>query len=127
MAHTADWAIRVWAENLSGLFEQAASGMYSLLELKLEDEPRLNETLRLESLDLESLLVKFLSELLYHMEDKRIAYDKLSVQIKALQLMAQLEGRPITSQNKEIKAVTFHNLRIQHEGRIFKATIVFDV
>ena len=127
MAHTADWAIKVWAENLSGLFEQAASGMYSLLELKLEDEPRLNETLRLESLDLESLLVKFLSELLYHMEDKRIAYDKLSVQIKALQLMAQLEGRLITSQNQEIKAVTFHNLRIQHEGRKFEATIVFDV
>ena len=127
MAHTADWAIKVWADNLNLLFEQAASGMYSLMDIKLDNEPVVTGSMQLDSLDLESLLVKFLSELLYQMEVKRIAYEKLSVQINAFQLKAQLEGRPISSQNKEIKAVTFHNLHIVNEDGKFEVAIVFDV
>ena len=127
VAHTADWAIRVWADDLNCLFEQAASGMYSLMEIKLVNEPVITESMRLESLDLESLLVKFLSELLYQMEEKRMAYENLSVQINGYQLIAQLEGRQISFQNKEIKAVTFHNLSIVHTEENYEVAIVFDV
>lgn len=101
--------------------------MYALMDIKLAHEPVVKETLELESLDLESLLVQFLSELLYLMEDKRLAYDNLSVQVNGLVINAQLEGRPISLQNKEIKAVTFHNLKIENINGNYEVTIVFDV
>ncbi len=125
--HTADWAIKVWAEDLSCLFEQAARGMYSLMEIQLDRVQRETDSLELESQDDESLLVLFLSELLYKIESKGLAYDKITAQVDGTHLKANLEGSTITYQKKEIKAVTFHNLEIiQTDGR-FEVTIVFDV
>ncbi len=127
VAHTADWSIRVWAEDLGCLFEEAARGMYSLMEIKLDRGSRVTEEMRMESFDQESLLVSFLNELLYKMESRRLAFDQVTVQLNGLELKAELEGSPVTYQKKEIKAVTFHNLAIvQTEGK-FEVTIVFDV
>ncbi len=127
VAHTADWSIRAWAEDLDCLFEEAASGMYSLMEIQMDRSQRIGETMLLESFDHESLLVSFLNELLYKIESKGVAFDQVSVQISEFELKAQLEGSPITYQKKEIKAVTFHNLAIILADGRFEVTIVFDV
>ncbi len=127
VAHTADWSIKVWAEDLGCLFAEAARGMYSLMEIQLDRKSRRAETMHIESIDLESLLVSFLNELLYKMESHQLAFDQLSVEVSGLELEAQLEGSPVTFQKKEIKAVTFHNLAIVQSERKFEVTIVFDV
>jgi len=127
VAHTADWAMRVWSDNLNCLFEQAALGMYSLMEIKLDNGQRVTDSIILENLDLESLLVSFLSELLYKVESEGLAYDQVSVEVNEHHLKAQLEGSPITNQKKEIKAVTFHNLVIVLTEGKYEVTIVFDV
>ena len=44
--HTADWALDVWAPDLIGLLQQAARGMYALMQARLQGEPR--ETYRFE-------------------------------------------------------------------------------
>ncbi len=127
VAHTADWSLKVWAEDLGCLFAEAARGMYSLMEIQLARQPRLTETMHIESDDAESLLVSFLNELLYKMESRRLAFDQVSVQVNILALEAQLEGAPVTFQKKEITAVTFHNLAIAQTEDRFEVTIVFDV
>ncbi len=127
MAHTADWALKVWAENLDCLFAEAAIGMYSLMEVELNHGQRVSESMRLESMDHESLLVSFLNELLYKIESRRLAFDQLSVKVDGFELNAELQGSPITYQKKEIKAVTFHNLAIVQSEDRFEVTIVFDV
>ncbi len=127
VAHTADWAIQVWAESLNSLFEEAAQGMYSLMEIKVDAGQRVTETMDLGSFDHESLLVSFLSELLYKIESKGLAYDQLSIKIDGFHLKADLEGSPVTYQKKEIKAVTFHNLVILQTENKYEVTIVFDV
>jgi SHS2 domain-containing protein len=38
-----------------------------------------------------------------------------------------MEGAPIASLDKAIKAVTYHNLRINETSKGFETTIVFDV
>jgi SHS2 domain-containing protein len=63
--HTADWEIEVWAHDWSTLLEQAARGMYALTSTHLKPTPRLSRELILQAYDCESLLVKFLGELLY--------------------------------------------------------------
>jgi SHS2 domain-containing protein len=60
LAHTADWALKVWAPDLVRLFIEAAAGMYMLMEVQLEHEPRSSVPLDLQAFDDESLLVAFL-------------------------------------------------------------------
>ncbi len=127
LPHTADWALRVWAEDLPSLFAEAARGMYSLSSVQLESGPRLVRGLELEAADNESLLVAFLSELLYIQEQERIGFDDLDIVIHGTRLQSKMEGVPLASVAKPIKAVTFHNLRITRSEQGCQVELVFDV
>jgi SHS2 domain-containing protein len=125
--HTADWALQVWAPDLAGLFAQSAAGMYWLMETALDGEGRDQRTIHLEAADHESLLVGFLSELLYLGESEGLGVDRCDIQIEGTRLSAVLHDAPVAEQKKEIKAVTFHNLRIVETSPGYEVTIVFDV
>ncbi|MDX1437531.1 MAG: archease [Anaerolineales bacterium] len=125
--HTADWALQVWAPDLSELFRQAALGMYALSGIKLAPPAEQSRIIKLDAPDNESLLVAFLSELLLISEAERFGFSELSLDVQPGQVKAGLTGGEIIRQEKEIKAVTFHNLEIRQEGELFSAEIVFDV
>jgi SHS2 domain-containing protein len=125
--HTADWELEVWGPDLATLLEQAARGMYALTQTQLNPETRLTRAFELPYHDPESLLVDFLSELLYLGEDQGIGFDSFDIQLDGDELRAELEGAPIKSQAKEIKAVTYHNLRVRQTERGLEVNIVFDV
>ncbi len=125
--HTADWQLDVWAPDLPALFEQAARGMYRLSGARpgtgLQQEVRL----QLQASDLESLLVSFLTELLYYSEQERLIFDAFELQIEDTGLKGRLRGLPLAAQDKEIKAVTYHNMQIKQSDRGYEVQIVFDV
>lgn len=125
--HTADWELKVWAEDIATLFEQAALGMYSLAGAQLKLEPRISRTLELQNIDKESLLVDFLSELLYFSEVEEIGFDTFELHFDENALKATLYGAPLETISKDIKAVTYHNLKIVEEVDGFEVSIVFDV
>ena len=125
--HTADWELAVWAPDLPGLLIQAALGMFALSGASLHAAPRQTCQLDMPAADPERLLVAFLSELLWLGERDGLAFDSFDLSLKADRLYARLEGAPIASQAKEIKAVTFHNLAIHQSGSGLEANIVFDV
>ncbi|HNT54767.1 MAG TPA: archease [Anaerolineaceae bacterium] len=127
IAHTADWALQVWAPDLAGLLVQSARGMIDLLDVQLAASPRLEQLLHLEAPDRESLLVAFLTEILYFNEHDRMSFDAFQVSLDGLQLEARLWGAPILAQRKEIKAVTYHQLHIQESDSALETTLVFDV
>jgi len=125
--HTADWALRVWASNLSELLSEAARGMYTLSGAQLEKDPRVSRRLELDAADAESLLVSFLSELLYISESENLGFDRFTLKIDAFRLKADLSGAPLEALTKQIKAVTYHNLQIRRTDRGLETEIVFDV
>jgi SHS2 domain-containing protein len=125
--HTADWEIEAWAPDLPMLFEQAVKGMYALSGTNLYPEPRITHTLELTAVDVESLLVKFLTELLFMGEQYGLAFDVFDLQINGSNLKARLHGAPMTEQTREIKAVTYHQIAIQPGPRGLEVRIVFDV
>lgn len=127
IAHIADWELQVWGADLSSLFEQAARGMYALCAAHWLGSKTHIHALTLEALDAETLLVKFLSELLYVYEEKRIGFQRFAIEINHNLLRAELEGSEVAVFSKEIKAVTYHNLLIRQTARGFEANIVFDV
>src|SRR5919106_1661779 len=127
ISHTADWSARVWAEDLPSLFVEAAQAMNSLSGTVIGTGPSLTRTFEAEGPDVESLLVAFLSELVYYQEQENLAFDVFDLRVAAQWLKVGMEGAPIESVEKAIKAVTYHNLKIEKTAQGFETTIVFDV
>ncbi len=126
-AHTADWELHVWGPNLPALLEQAAQGMYRLAGVRSKEIPQESRTIEIEFTEPESLLVDFLSELLYLLESDRLVFDRFDLAIEANRLIANVRGAPLDSIDKEIKAVTYHNLTVRTSERGLEANVVFDV
>ena len=55
------------------------------------------------------------------------AFDEFDLRVASEWLKVQMEGTQIVSAEKAIKAVTYHNLRIERTKEGFETTIVFDV
>ncbi len=125
--HTADWAVHVWAPDLPKLFEQAARAMYALTGAELRVRPRRFVPIQLDAPDAESLLVAFLSELLYLGEEQGLGFVRYELQVSATHLEGRLRSAPLNAQSKEIKAVTYHDLEIRSTARGVEVTIIFDV
>ncbi len=119
--------MRVWAENLPALFAEAARGMRILSGMELAPEPQIERTFDHEAADAETLLVAFLSELVYLQDHEQIGFDAFRIELQDDQLHADMDGRPLVTVAKPIKAVTFHNLKIQHKTDHYEVEIVFDV
>ena len=132
LPHTADWSLRVWAADLSTLFVESARGMNALAGIRLVKKPQVRRNFSASAPDKESLLVSFLSELVYFAEQDRLAFNHFGLNLELKEglpctLSATLRGAPILSLDKAIKAVTFHNLQIQETERGVEVEIVFDV
>ena len=131
IAHTADWQLEVWAPDLVSLLEQAARGMYVLSGAKLKAGSRQPRRLVLRAGDPEGLLVSFLSELLYLGEHEGLGSDGYQLDIHQeageWMLRAVLDSARILALDKEIKAVTYHNLTICRTEEGYQVNVVFDV
>jgi SHS2 domain-containing protein len=128
VAHTADWELEVWAPDLTNLLEQAARGLYAISGTRLQSGDRQARSLDLHALDAESLLVRFLTELLWLGQQDGLAFDSFWLTLDpGWSLHADLSGAPIAGQEKEIKAVTYHNLVIRRVSKGLAVNIVFDV
>lgn len=127
--HTADWALRVRGADLRSLFEHAAQGMVSLIGGQADPaQPVLERDYNLRAPDLETLLVDWLSALLYAIEDDGIVFAQIAVKkVADLTLEARAAGRPGGGFEKHIKAVTFHNLEVRRTLSGYETVIVFDV
>ncbi len=125
--HTADWELEVWAPDLPVLMEEAARGMYELMGVEVSEESRCHRQIELLADDREQLLVSFLGELLFLVEDEDLAFDGFLLKVDDTSLVARLEGGSIVSRSKEIKAVTYHRLEISETKRGLETSIIFDV
>ncbi len=125
--HTADWSARVWAPDLPALFAESARALNALAGTVIARDPRTKRKFEAEAPDAESLLVAFLSELVYYQEQENLAFDTFEVDLKGGRLRAAMEGGQIVSTDKAIKAATYHNLKIEKTKRGLEVTIVFDV
>ena len=126
--HTADWELEVWASDLPGLLEGSARGMYSLSGMQLQAEPRQSRKISVHGDDAESLLVRFLTELLWSEQEEGLGFDDFTITVdNQYNLRAELSGSTIVNLDKEIKAVTYHNLAVLTTDEGLRVTIVFDV
>jgi SHS2 domain-containing protein len=125
--HTADWSMHVWADTLPALFVDSARGMNSLAGVRLADAPRIHREFSTRAADNESLLVAFLSELVYYTDKENVAFDTFNVEINGDRISVEMKGAPLMWINKAIKAVTYHRMAVRQTMRGYEVEIVFDV
>ncbi len=128
--HTADWSFRAFGRDLSELFENAAFAMFSM-QGSIQSSAHAREISRgvsVSGIDYESLLVNWLSELLYLQEAKRETYHRFHIkEISPTALSAQILGTRVEKIDKIIKAVTYHNLKIEQTKDGWEVVLVVDV
>jgi SHS2 domain-containing protein len=129
--HTADWAIRVRGRDLSELFVNAARGMFGLmadLESVALGALSVERRVELEGFDAETLLVSWLSELLWLHEESDAVFVRFEItSLAPTHLDATAWGGPASDHKGHIKAVTFHDLQIIETSNGYEVTLVFDV
>lgn len=129
--HTADIGIKAAGNSLGELFQNAAHGMFSLLADTSNIQSKKDVTVDVTAKNKEELLIVFLNEILYQYETRKIVFNKCSIfYISDARAVALCKGEKINASHsilREIKAATYHNLKLQRNGRIWEAQIIFDV
>ncbi len=130
--HTADVGIRVKGKDLEELFKNAALAMFDIIAERERAEHLIQETIAIEQagLDLEELFVNWLNELLSLSATKELIFSDF--QIKKLnknkfQAVAVGSGIKNYKINTEIKAATYHKLKLEKVKAGWSAEVIFDV
>jgi SHS2 domain-containing protein len=130
LGHTSEIGLRVRADAPEQLFACCAQAMFALLRVAPDTQrPAIQHQVTIDSIDGESLMVDWLSELLYlHETSGALFTDCTILRWTATHLEAQVTGYPpLEPPAVHIKAVTYHQLLIQADANGWLAQIYFDI
>jgi SHS2 domain-containing protein len=135
LSHTADIRVDITAQTIEKLFINAASCLFGLLtDIKIK--PKITREVQLEAQNLEELLVFWLNELVsvfYSFKFLPCSYKIIIEDSEGLKVLkAKIKGADFDPYNNkhmklEIKAATYHNLKIEKNKKSFEAQVIFDV
>jgi SHS2 domain-containing protein len=127
--HTADVGIRAYGRTLDELFANAAEGMFSLIADLSKVRPVGEAEVRLTAEDIPTLLLRWLTELLYVHETDRLLFSSCEAKVTGTSLVGRARGEAIDKSRHElklaIKAVTRHRLTVDPAKGV--AEVIFDI
>ena len=130
--HTADLGLRVVAPSAEALFAEAARGLFTIIVADL-DAVRLENAypFELQGEATDMLLFDWLSELLYVYETRHLLLAKFEVFLADGSLRATAWGEPVDRSrhtlDHEVKAITYHGLKLERCGEQWLAEVIVDI
>ena len=130
--HTADVGLEARADSLGELFEAMGEGLSDVICPRQAVETQKTLQIQAEAENVESLLVDFLAELLglFNLEKFLIAVVKVK-RIDETSVAAEVTGEPYDPARHElgdeIKAVTYHQLKVAHKGDEWTGRVILDI
>jgi SHS2 domain-containing protein len=130
--HTADLGLRIRAPDLDQLFVEAAQALFSSIVDDLKTvELKQRADVELQGDDRALLLFDWLNDLLYRFDTEHLLFGKFEVRIKEDGLKATAWGEPLDvsrhSLGHEVKAITYHGLRVEKEANGWLAEVIVDI
>ncbi len=130
--HTGDVGVRVRGSDLQQLFVRAAQAMFQIICPRFPVAARRERPISVAGLDLEQLLVNWLSELNYWCCTEQELYCDFRISfLDTNSLHATVRGEKFDprrhSLRTEIKAVTYHKLYVVHRHQGWEAQVIFDI
>jgi SHS2 domain-containing protein len=130
--HTADTGFRAWGDTLAELFENSARAMMAIAAETSAAEERAEKTIEIEGEGLDSLLVNWLSEILYLFDTNAFAPKEFRVeQVTPTRLKARLVGEPRDPQRHPwtliVKAVTYYELKVEQRNNRWESQVFLDI
>ncbi|MDP3041520.1 MAG: archease [Candidatus Omnitrophota bacterium] len=132
LEHTADIGIRVKSLSLAGLFKNAGLALTELSAEKQKNQyPEKHKIVIMQKADnVEELFVNWLNELLSVSAAEALIFADIKInQINEQFVDAIAIGTDSRNYktNVEIKAATYHQLKVQKTGFYWQAEVIFDV
>ena len=130
--HTADLGLRVRAADLDSLFADAGRGLFSLMVANLDAVGLVEEvSLGVVGDELDYLLFDWLNELLYIFETRRLVQVEFHVHVSDGGVQATARGEPFDpsrhQSEHEVKAITYHELKVANEDSDWIAEVIVDI
>jgi SHS2 domain-containing protein len=131
--HTADLAMKITGDNPVDFFAQALLGLRMLTEM---DQAKVGEKNVVDDLmiygnDLEEILVHFLNELVRLIQESEMSPLQLTdLEVFSDHLSCKVLSKPVIEFPDgyvEIKAATYHMLKINNDAGMLSATVILDI
>ena len=129
LEHIGDAKIKVFGKTKEELFLNAMLGMAALLKPKFKTKKPKVRYIKIQSSDINALLVDFLSEVNYLRQINMEIYDNVKfIEFSDTYLEAEFSGYEVEEFGDDIKAATFHELNIKkNKDGLWETAIVFDI
>jgi SHS2 domain-containing protein len=132
LEHTADMGIEATAKTPEELFAQAAYGLLDIMAGDSRAAAREERVVELTAVDHGELLVHWLNEILYLFETHGFFPADFEVEeAGTTRLRARIRGEPFDpprhAVEREIKAVTYHQLTVQKTDGLWLARVYVDL
>ena len=130
--HTADLGLRVRAADLDTLFAEAARALFAAVVDNLDAvRPLQRVDVSLTGTDREYLLFDWLKALLYRFDAEHLVFGRFEVRVSAGGLTGTAWGEPLDPDRHElgheVKAITYHGLRVEPEAGGWLAEVIVDI
>ncbi len=130
--HTADLGILVYGKDLEELFSNAGEAFFNIITDLQRVRESTERIIRVESPNLEDLMVHWLGELLYMHDVDGLLFKSFSIdELRDGSLKARARGEAFDEGRHviktEIKAVTYHQIQVKKDKRRWSARIIFDL
>ena len=130
--HTADLGLRIRAADLDTLFAEAAGALFAaIVEDPSAVRPEQCVEVRLAADDLEYLLFDWLKELLYRFDVDHLVFSRFEVHVGADGLTGKAWGEPLDRSRHEpaheVKAITYHGLKVEQTTDGWLAEVIVDI
>ena len=130
-SHTADIGIKGAGKNIASLFICMAKATSSLIRVPGDKGSLFSMKVKLSAADIETLLVAWLNEIIYLSYKNRVSFKDFRIRkICDEQIEADISGNKNTPGRfpaVEIKAATFHKLKVIRSKAGVKAQIILDL